>query len=432
MGRKQRSIVIVLLAVMLMFCMSVTAWAGTKVLYVGQSYRVNVSGNYKCSSTNKRVVRVKGKKITALKAGTAYIKGTRKVKGKKVVKKIKIVVKNPYINKKSATLTSGKQLKLKLTGTTAVKWTSSNKKIATVSSSGTVKAKSGGTVKITATGKNKKKYTCVIKVQVPQKKPAPTATPVPTATPMPTPTPVPKPNAYLIGHRGFKSVAPENTFASFRMAVANGYRAIETDVRFTSDKVPVLLHNSTINKTSNGKGYLSRMTYEDVRSYDFGSWMGEEYAGEQIPNFKEFIVFCRENQVHPYIELKKESSVKYEDIQGLYEIVCTEGMQQNVSWFSFDYDYMLWMKEIAPTADIGIVLPGSENLGITEAVFAKLENLKTGRNTVFVSDYARKISPAALVRCKAAGIALVARDIASEEEWYALDPYYRAAFADAV
>ena len=50
----------------------------------------------------------------------------------------------------------------------------------------------------------------------------------------------------------------------------------------------------------------------------------------------------------------------------------------------------------------------------------------------FVSDYARKISPAALVRCKAAGIALVARDIASEEEWYALDPYYRAAFADAV
>ena len=432
MGRKQRRFLVVVFAVMLMFCMSVTVWAGTKVLYVGQSYRINVSGSYKWSSTNKRIVRVKGKKVTVLKVGTAYIKGTRKVKGKKVVKKIKIVVKNPYINKKSATLASGKQLKLKLTGTKAVKWTSSNKKIATVSSSGTVKAKSSGTVRITATGKNKKKYTCVIKVQAPQKKAVPTAIPVPTATPTPSPTPVLKPNAYLIGHRGFKSVAPENTFASFRMAVANGYRAIETDVRFTSDKVPVLLHNSTINRTSNGSGYLSRMTYEDVRSYDFGSWMGEEYAGEQIPNFREFIVFCRENQVHPYIELKKESSVKYEDIQGLYEIVCAEGMQQNVSWFSFDYDYMLWMKEIAPTADIGIVLPGSENLGITEAVFAKLENLKTGRNTVFVSDYARKISPAALVRCKAEGISLVARDITSEEEWYALDPYYRAAFADAV
>ncbi len=107
-------------------------------------------------------------------------------------------------------------------------------------------------------------------------------------------------------------------------------------------------------------------------------------------------------------------------------------MQQNVSWFSFDYDYMLWMKEIAPTADIGIVLPGKASLGITEDVFGKLENLKTGINTVFVSDYARKISPAVLLRCKEEEIDLVARDITSMEEWYALDPYYRAAFSDAV
>lgn len=432
MSRKRRRIMPLFLTVMMIFCMSVTAQAGSKVMYIGQTYRINVSGNYKWSSTNKKIAKVKGKKVIPLKTGTTYIKGVRKVKHKTIVKKIKIVVKTPYINRKNASLVSGKQLKLKLTGTTAVKWTSSNKKVAVVSTAGTVKGKNGGTVTITATGKNKKKYTCVIKVQAAQKKTEPTVTPMPTATPSPTPTPVPKPNAYLIGHRGFKSAAPENTFASFRMAVANGYRAIETDVRFTSDKVPVLLHNATINKTSNGRGTLSKMTYEEVRTYDFGSWMGEEYAGEQIPNFKEFIVFCRTNQVHPYIELKKDSSTKYEDIQGLYEIVCAEGMQQNVSWFSFDYDYMLWMKEIAPTADIGIVLPGSENLGITEAVFAKLENLKTGKNTVFVSDYAGKISPAALVRCKAAGIALVARDIASEAEWYALDPYYRAAFADAV
>ena len=256
----------------------------------------------------------------------------------------------------------------------------------------------------------------------------PTATPVQTATP----TPIPAPNAYLIGHRGYKTTAPENTFASFRTAVAKGYKAIETDVRFTSDKVPVLLHNATINKTSNGQGYISAMTYEEARTYDFGSWMGEAYAGEQIPNFKEFIEFCKANFVHPYIELKKDASTNYEDIQGLYEIVCAEGMQQNVSWFSFDYDYMLWMKEIAPTADIGIVLPGKASLGITEDVFGKLENLKTGINTVFVSDYARKISPAVLLRCKEEEIDLVARDITSMEEWYALDPYYRAAFADAV
>ena len=321
-------------------------------------------------------------------------------------------------------------MKLKLTGTKVLRWKSSDKRIATVSSAGVVKGKKGGTVRITATGKNKKKYTCIVKVKAVQKKtvPVPTVTPVPTATP----TPVPAPNAYLIGHRGYKITAPENTFASFRTAVAKGYKAIETDVRFTSDKVPVLLHNATINKTSNGQGYISAMTYEEARTYDFGSWMGEAYAGEQIPNFKEFIEFCKANFVHPYIELKKDASTNYEDIQGLYEIVCTEGMQQNVSWFSFDYDYMLWMKEIAPTADIGIVLPGKASLGIAEDVIGKLENLKTGMNTVFVSDYAGKISPAVLLRCKEEEIDLVARDITSMEEWYALDPYYRAAFADVV
>lgn len=430
MKRNQKRFVIVFLAVIFMLGMSVQVSAGSKVMYVGQTYRINVSGNYKWSSANKRILRVKGKKITPRKAGKTYIRGIKKAKGKKFVKRIWIVVKNPYINKKRVTLASGKQLKLKVTGTKVLRWKSSDKRIATVSSAGIVKGKKGGTVRITATGKNKKKYTCIVKVKAVQKKTVavPTATPVQTATP----TPIPAPNAYLIGHRGYKTTAPENTFASFRTAVAKGYKAIETDVRFTSDKVPVLLHNATINKTSNGQGYISAMTYEEARTYDFGSWMGEAYAGEQIPNFKEFIEFCKASFVHPYIELKKDASTNYEDIQGLYEIVCAEGMQQNVSWFSFDYDYMLWMKEIAPTADIGIVLPGKASLGITEDVFGKLENLKTGINTVFVSDYARKISPAVLLRCKEEEIDLVARDITSMEEWYALDPYYRAAFADAV
>ncbi len=78
----------------------------------------------------------------------------------------------------------------------------------------------------------------------------------------------------------------------------------------------MLLHNSTINRTSNGQGYISAMTYEEARTYDFGSWMGEAYVGEQIPNFKEFIEFCKANFVHPYIELKKDASTNYEEDTG--------------------------------------------------------------------------------------------------------------------
>ena len=191
MKRNQKRFVIVFLAVIFMLGMSVQVSAGSKVMYVGQTYRINVSGNYKWSSANKRILRVKGKKITPRKAGKTYIRGIRKVKGKKIVKRIWIVVKNPYINKKRVTLASGKQLKLKLTGTKVLRWKSSDKRIATVSSAGVVKGKKGGIVRITATGKNKKKYTCIVKVKAVQKKTVavPTATPVPTETPQPTATP---------------------------------------------------------------------------------------------------------------------------------------------------------------------------------------------------------------------------------------------------
>ena len=71
------------------------------------------------------------------------------------------------------------------------------------------------------------------------------------------------------------------------------------------------------------------MTYEEARTYDFGSWMGEAYAGEQIPNFKEFIEFCKANFVHPYIELKKDANpnvvlnqlYKHTQLQDTYGVI---------------------------------------------------------------------------------------------------------------
>ena len=103
MKRNQKRFVIVFLTVIFMLGMSVQVSAGSKVMYVGQTYRINVSGNYKWSSANKRILRVKGKKITPRKAGKTYIRGgIKKAKGKKFVKRIWIVVKNPYINKKKS------------------------------------------------------------------------------------------------------------------------------------------------------------------------------------------------------------------------------------------------------------------------------------------------------------------------------------------
>lgn len=418
----KKTVVAAILFLVLSVCIGVTAQAAIRVLYVGRTYSINVKGSYKWYSTNKRIVRVnsKTKKITPRKAGTTYIKGVKKVHNKKIVKKIKVIVKKPYLNKKKATITVGKKLTLKLRGMVVTRWTSSNKKIATVSSSGAVKTRKSGTVKITATGKDKKKYTCVLKVNAKPKQIVPTA----------TPTKAPENHtSYMIAHRGDTSTAPENTMAAFQSALLRGYKAVETDVQFTKDNVPVILHDSTIKRTSNGSGRIMDLTFDEVRQYDFGSWKSEAYADEKIPSFQEFIKFCKENSVHPYIELKTTITQNdIEKIQTLLDIVSAAGMQKDVSWFSFSYNLVEMVKERDQTADIGVVLHGGEV--VTEQFIEKMKNLKTGLNTVFFSHYARKITPVVLERCKEEQIQLVARDIKNIQSLYALDLYYRAAFAD--
>ena len=418
----KKTVVAAILFLVLSVCIGVTAQAAIRVLYVGRTYSINVKGSYKWYSTNKRIVRVnsKTKKITPRKAGTTYIKGVKKVHNKKMVKKIKVIVKKPYLNKKKATVTVGKKLTLKLRGMVVTRWTSSNKKIATVSSSGAVKTRKSGTVKITATGKDKKKYTCVLKVNAKPKQIVPTA----------TPTKAPENHtSYMIAHRGDTSTAPENTMAAFQSALLRGYKAVETDVQFTKDNVPVILHDSTIKRTSNGSGRIMDLTFDEVRQYDFGSWKSEAYADEKIPSFQEFIKFCKENSVHPYIELKTTITQNdIEKIQTLLDIVSAAGMQKDVSWFSFSYNLVEMVKERDQTADIGVVLHGGEV--VTEQFIEKMKNLKTGLNTVFFSHYARKITPVVLERCKEEQIQLVARDIKNIQSLYALDLYYRAAFAD--
>lgn len=439
--KKKRTAVMLMIAILLVCLMPATVWAAGKVVYVGKSYKINVAGKYKWSSMNKKIAKVdsKKKKIIPLRTGTTYVKGVKKTKHKTIVKRIKIVVKAPYINKKKATITAGKKLQLKLTGTTAVRWTTSSKKTATVTSRGVVRGIRAGTVKITGKGKNGKKYTCVIKVKAAKTPAKPTATPTvaPTATPTPTPEPTEAPKnytAYMIAHRGDMTTAPENTISAFKMAIAKGYKAVETDVQFTKDNVPVLLHSATIDRTSNGNGRIADMTFDEVRQYDFGSWKSAEYEGEKIPSFQEFIEFCKENSIHPYIELKEETiaDTDIEKVQMLYKIVCAAGMQHKVSWFSFGYEQMVMMKEIDPTADIGIVLHNYKNNILTDDWIEKLSRLETGANTVFVSDFARRITPLMLEKCRERKIQLIARDIKNIQELHDLDLYYKAAFADGM
>ena len=93
--------------------------------------------------------------------------------------------------------------------------------------------------------------------------------------------------AVVVAHRGYSAVAPENTLAAFRAAIEAGAPAAECDVYCTSDGHVVLLHDNTVDRTTDGTGPITGMTLEQVKQLDAGSWKGEQYKGEPVPTLAE-------------------------------------------------------------------------------------------------------------------------------------------------
>ncbi|MGH8849572.1 MAG: glycerophosphodiester phosphodiesterase [Casimicrobiaceae bacterium] len=86
-----------------------------------------------------------------------------------------------------------------------------------------------------------------------------------------------------IAHRGAGKLAPENTLAAMRVGHAHGYRMVEFDVKLSGDGVPFLLHDDTLDRTTDGRGRADAHTWAELAKLDAGSWHSPPYAGEPLP-----------------------------------------------------------------------------------------------------------------------------------------------------
>lgn len=109
----------------------------------------------------------------------------------------------------------------------------------------------------------------------------------------------------LIAHRGFSSKAPENTVAAFDLAVESGFTNIELDVQLTADDVPVVIHDSSVDRTTNGSGLVASMTYDQLAQLDAGSWFNARFKDENVPSLQ-LILERYAGQIHLHLELKSE------------------------------------------------------------------------------------------------------------------------------
>lgn len=108
----------------------------------------------------------------------------------------------------------------------------------------------------------------------------------------------------LIGHRGAKESAPENTLASIREAARQGARWVELDVMLTRDRVPVLIHDDTLDRTTSGRGPVADLDFSDLRALDAGSWFGPGFAGERVPALEEALALILDLGLGLNLEIK--------------------------------------------------------------------------------------------------------------------------------
>jgi len=108
----------------------------------------------------------------------------------------------------------------------------------------------------------------------------------------------------IVAHRCGGLLAPENTLAAIRLARNLGFVGIEFDVKLTGDGVPVLMHDDTLERTTDGSGAVSDMSYQGIAKLDAGGWFGNEFGGEPVPSFAAASALCREAGVWANIEIK--------------------------------------------------------------------------------------------------------------------------------
>ncbi len=159
----------------------------------------------------------------------------------------------------------------------------------------------------------------------------------------------------IVAHRGNKSVTPENTLPAFASAIRSGCDGIETDVVMTADNTPVVIHDKTVDKTTDGSGHVGQMTLTQIRQLDAGSWFSPGFAGTHIPTFTEFAQLMTEA---PGIEILLEFKGHWtaEQASVVFEDVKTHELTDRTMLQSFHPLTIGALHEIAPGSKRGALL----------------------------------------------------------------------------
>jgi len=158
----------------------------------------------------------------------------------------------------------------------------------------------------------------------------------------------------VIAHRGANHLAPQNTIPAFEKAVQLGAQGMENDVHLTRDGEIVICHDYTIDETSNGTGFISDYSYEELLRFDFGGYFSEEYRGTKIPTLAECFEVCRPMALLN-VEIKSPRDAHSPIARRTVALARDMGLMEQLLISSFDKDILAAARAADPSVQTALL-----------------------------------------------------------------------------
>ena len=194
-------------------------------------------------------------------------------------------------------------------------------------------------------------------------------------------------NLEIIAHRGFSSIAPENTLAAFELAIARGADSIEFDIQLSADGVPVVFHDATLDRITGVSGKVRETNLSELQTLNAGKWFSDEFSRKKIPTFKEALAILKNVDKFLYFDVKPHCEWSDTEVAEFVNTLRHAGIQEKCVITSFSDKFLGQVRRLNGDLAIGHIVANLEayKTQLSQAV-AHRDNLITSLYRVLLEN----------------------------------------------
>ena len=160
----------------------------------------------------------------------------------------------------------------------------------------------------------------------------------------------------LIGHRGVKNLSPENTLNSIELAGKLNLDWVEIDVKISKDLFPILLHDDTLERTTNGQGNPLNLKYNEIKNLDAGEFFYGNSTDIFVPTLFDVLSLCNKRKISLNIELKPNLGAEKENVKAIVELINSFKFNNHIYFSSFDLTSLFFIRSLMPDSFCGLLV----------------------------------------------------------------------------